>query len=77
MPVLNGSKMARHTASIVARTNVCGGVKKNGLAPSVGLSMVSNPNMIRATNSKHAAQCNPLEATANPSQSALRYIRRY
>ena len=34
---MNGSKSARNSASIINRTNTEGGVKKAGLASSVGL----------------------------------------
>ena len=54
------SKMARNAASIVNRTNVCGGgAKKSGLAPSVGWYLPSNPNMIRATNTQFGLVCIP------------------
>ena len=36
MVYMSGGKMARNAASIVNRQNVCGGMKKPGLAPSVG-----------------------------------------
>jgi len=36
MVYMSGGKSARNAASIVNRTNVCGGVKKAGLAPSSG-----------------------------------------
>ena len=46
MVLMNGSARARHTASIIVRTNVCGGPKKAGLAPRSGYwFMQSNPNM--------------------------------
>ena len=45
---MSGSKSARNQASIVNRTNVCGGVKKAGLAPSIGWFMSSNPTLRRA-----------------------------
>ena len=35
MVYMSGSKSARNAASICNRTNVCGGVKKAGTAPSV------------------------------------------
>jgi len=44
----SGSKMSRNQASIVNRTNVCGGPKKSGLAPRVGWFMSSQPVLIRA-----------------------------
>ena len=36
MVYMSGGKSARNAASIVNRTNVCGGPKKAGLAPSSG-----------------------------------------
>ena len=37
MVLMNGSKRARNANSIINRTNTEGGVKKGGLASSVGL----------------------------------------
>lgn len=71
----SGSRMARNQASIVNRTNVCGGNKKGGLAPSVGYFISSNPNLIGATNTQLGLVCKG--NFTNPSQSALRAIRRY
>jgi len=48
MVYMSGSKSARNAASICNRTNVCGGLKKAGLAPSVGWFMSSNPMLIGA-----------------------------
>ena len=45
---MSGSKAARNAASICNRTNVCGGNKKAGLAPTVGWFMSSNPMLIGA-----------------------------
>jgi len=45
---MSGGKAARNQASIVNRTNVCGGPKKAGLAPRVGWYLSSNVNLIRA-----------------------------
>lgn len=59
MVYLSGSKMARNAASIVNRTNVCGGNKKAGLAPTVGFFLSSNPNLIRATNTQYGLICIP------------------
>jgi hypothetical protein len=42
MVYMSGSKAARNQASIVNRTNTCGGMKKAGLAPTVGWFMQSN-----------------------------------
>jgi hypothetical protein len=59
MVYMSGSRMSRNQASIVNRTNVCGGNKKAGLAPSVGLFVSSNPNLIRATNTQFGLLCIP------------------
>ena len=48
MVYMSGSKSARNAASICNRTNVCGGLKKAGLAPTVGWFMSSNPMLIGA-----------------------------
>ena len=49
---MSGSKNARNAASIINRTNVCGGVKKAGLAPSTGFFfMTSNPSLTGAVQS--------------------------
>ena len=40
---MSGGKAARNQASIVNRTNVCGGPKKAGLAPRVGWFLSSQP----------------------------------
>lgn len=46
---MSGSKMSRNSASIVNRTNVCGGgSKKSGLAPRVGWYLSSNVNLVGA-----------------------------
>ncbi len=45
---MSGSKSARNAASIVNRQNVCGGVKKAGVAPRVGWYLTSNVNLIGA-----------------------------
>lgn len=75
MVYMSGSKSARNQASIVNRTNVCGGNKKGGLAPTIGTFISSNPNLIGATNTQYGLVC--LGNFSNPSQSALRAIRRY
>jgi hypothetical protein len=56
---MSGSKASRNAASIVNRTNVCGGNKKGGLAPSVGWYLSSNPNLIGATNTQFGLMCIP------------------
>ncbi len=75
MVLMNASRSARNSASIVNRTNVCGGNKKGGLAPSIGNFISSNPNLIGATNTQYGILC--IGNFSNPSQSALRAIRRY
>ena len=75
MVLSNGPKVVRNQSSLVNRTNICGGSKKGGLAPSVGAYISSNPNMIGATNTQYGLVC--VGNFTNPSQSALRAIRRY
>lgn len=58
MVLMNAGKAARNAASIVNRPN-CGGVKKGGLAPSVGWYLSSNPNLIGATNTQFGLTCRP------------------
>ena len=41
MVYMSGSKASRHQASLVNRTNICGGPKKAGIAPSIGWFMSS------------------------------------
>jgi hypothetical protein len=48
MVYMSGSRNARNAASIVNRTNVCGGNKKAGLAPRVGWFLSSNTMLIGA-----------------------------
>jgi len=74
MVYMSGSRMARNAASITNRPT-CGGPKKAGLAPTIGVFMSSNPNLIRATNTQYGLKC--VGNFSNPSQSALRAIRRY
>jgi hypothetical protein len=74
MVYMSGSRSARNQASIVNRPT-CGGNKKGGLAPSVGWFLYSNPNLIGATNTQFGLVCKG--NFTNPSQSALRAIRRY
>jgi hypothetical protein len=75
MVYYSGSRNARNAASICNRTNTCGGVKKAGLAPTVGIYLPSNPNLIGATNTQYGLVCTG--NFTNASQSALRAIRRY
>ena len=48
MVYMSGSRNARNQASIVNRTNICGGPKKAGIAPRVGWYLSSNVNLTRA-----------------------------
>ncbi len=48
---MSAGRSARHQASIVARTNVCGGPKKAGIVPRIGWFMQSNPRLIGAPQS--------------------------
>ena len=59
MVYMGGSRSARNAASICNRTNTCGGMKKGGLAPSVGWYLSSNPNLIGATNTQFGLKCIP------------------
>ena len=51
MVLMNSSKSARNAASIVNRTNVCGGPKKAGIVSRQGFFMQSNPTLRRAPQS--------------------------
>ena len=75
MVLSNGPKVVRNISSLINKTDRCGGPKKGGLAPSVGAYVSSNPNMIGATNTQYGLKC--VGNFTNPSQSALRAIRRY
>jgi hypothetical protein len=48
---MSAGKAARNQASIVNRTNTCGGNKKSGIAPRIGWFMSSNPTLRRAPQS--------------------------
>ena len=48
MVLMSAGRSARNQASIVNRTNICGGNKKAGLAPRVGWYLSSNVNLIGA-----------------------------
>ena len=48
---MSAGKAARNQASIVNRTNTCGGNKKAGTAPRTGWFMQSNPTLRRAPQS--------------------------
>ncbi len=60
MVYMSGSRNARNAASIVNRTNVCGGgAKKSGLAPTVGFFLSSNPGLRGAVNTQFGLVCKP------------------
>ena len=73
MVLLNAGKMARNAASIV-NLPTCGGPKKGGLAPSIG----PYGKYLRLTGSTQTQLFLVCKGNnSNPSQSALRAIRRY
>ena len=74
MPLMNAGKAARNAASIVNRTNTCGGNKKGGLAPSVGWYLSSNPNLIGGTNTQFGLMCIP-NTTIQTQQYGYRATR--
>jgi hypothetical protein len=49
MVYMSGGKAARNQASIVNRTNTCGGNKKAGLAPSSGYWFMQSNPMLRGS----------------------------
>lgn len=51
MVLMNSSRNARNSASIVNRTNVCGGPKKAGTAPRIGWYLSNNVNLVGAPQS--------------------------
>lgn len=75
MVLMNGTRSARNQSSIVNRTNICGGDKKGGLAPRIGVLSANLSAYNQATNTQFALTCTG--NYSNPSQSALRAIRRY
>jgi hypothetical protein len=67
MVLMSAGRSARHQASIVARTNVCGGPKKAGTAPRTGWFMQCNPTLRRAP------QRVPLICVPNTTVQTQRY----
>ncbi len=67
MVLMNSSKSARNAASICNRTNVCGGMKKAGLAPRIGFFMQSNPTL------RGAPQSVPLICVPNRTIQTQKY----
>jgi hypothetical protein len=70
MVLMNGSKNARNQASIVNRTNICGGPKKGGLAPRTGVLAANLQAYNNATNTLFGLKC--IGNYTNPSQSTYR-----
>lgn len=67
MVYMSGSRSSRNQASIVNRTNTCGGTKKAGTAPRVGWFMSSQPFLLRAP------QGNPLFCIPNTTIQTQKY----
>jgi hypothetical protein len=59
MVYMGGSKASRNAASICNRTNVCGGVKKAGLAPSSGFWYMQNNPMLNGSVLTMPLRCVP------------------
>ena len=51
MVLMSAGRSARNQASIVNRTNVCGGMKKAGIVSRIGFFMQSNPTLRRGPQS--------------------------
>jgi len=64
---MSAGRMSRNQASIVNRTNVCGGPKKAGIAPRIGFFMQCNPGLRRAPQSV------PLVCVANKTVQTQQY----
>lgn len=59
MVYMSGNRSARNQASIVNRTNICGGNKKAGIVSRIGWFMQSNPTL------KGAPQTLPIKCVPN------------
>ena len=70
MVLMNSAKSARNAASLVNRTNTCGGVKKGGLHSSVGNLAANQSAYSNATNTQYGLCC--IGNFTNPSQSTYR-----
>ena len=64
---MSGGKAARNAASICNRTNICGGMKKGGIAPRVGWYLSSNVNL------RGAPQTLPLICVPNRTIQTQKY----
>ena len=51
MVLMNAAKAARNTASLINRTNICGGPKKAGIVSRQGFFMQSNVSLRRGPQS--------------------------
>lgn len=72
MVLMNGSKRARNSASIVNQTNTCGGVGKSGLPPSVGRRGGREGGIAaRAIPKPLSFACPAYPGTYNPSLNAV------
>ena len=54
---MNSAKSARNQASLVNRTNICGGVKKGGLRSSIANLSANQSAYSNATNSQYGLFC--------------------
>ena len=70
MVLMNAAKSARHSASLVNRTNICGGVKKGGLRSLVGNLSANQSAYNEATNTQYGLCC--VGNYTNPTQSVYR-----
>ena len=57
MVYMSGGRAARNQASIVNRTNTCGGMKKAGLAPSSGYYYMTSNVMLKGAPLKIPLNC--------------------
>lgn len=68
MVYMGGSKASRNAASICNRTNICGGMKKAGLAPSSGFWYMQSRPML-----KGSVLTMPLKCVPNTSIQTQKY----
>lgn len=67
---MNAAKSARNQASLVNRTNICGGVKKGGLRSSTGILAANLSSYSNATNTQYGLCC--IGNFTNASQTTYR-----
>lgn len=70
MVLMNGTRSARNQASIVNRTNICGGSKKGGLVSRVAVLAANLQAYNYATNTQFGLVCKG--NYSNPSQTTYR-----